>query len=298
MRSCCRPPVGSPDGSGGSASSFFPSILFTMASLLCGTRHQHAHADPGVHPAGRGRRRHAAAGPGHSARELSAARARHRDGRLRHRHRGRTGHRAHPWAAGSPTAIRGAGISTSTCPLACSRSSWPECLIEARPNIPAQAAGRHRLSGLWPDGCCGWVRCNWCSTKDRSRTGSCAVWILLDRLPRCRSPPSSASWCASPRLPRPDRSTAGARAIATSSPGTLITAIYGFILYGVTALLPLFLQTQIGYTALDSEAGGEPARHRDQCCQCWWRAGCRTASGRAHAAGHRAGHLRRLHALC
>ncbi len=40
--------------------------------------------------------------------------------------------------------------------------------------------------------------------------------------------------------------------------GTLITAIYGFILYGVTALLPLFLQTLIGYPALDSGLAVSP----------------------------------------
>ena len=34
--------------------------------------------------------------------------------------------------------------------------------------------------------------------------------------------------------------------------GTLITCLYGFILYGVTAMLPLFLQTILGYSALDS----------------------------------------------
>jgi DHA2 family multidrug resistance protein len=34
--------------------------------------------------------------------------------------------------------------------------------------------------------------------------------------------------------------------------GTLITGLYGFVLYGVTAMLPLFLQTLMGYSALDS----------------------------------------------
>jgi DHA2 family multidrug resistance protein len=34
--------------------------------------------------------------------------------------------------------------------------------------------------------------------------------------------------------------------------GTLITTVYGFILYGVTAMLPLFLQTVLGYSALQS----------------------------------------------
>lgn len=40
--------------------------------------------------------------------------------------------------------------------------------------------------------------------------------------------------------------------------GTLITAVYGFILYGVTALLPLFLQTLIGYPALASGLAVSP----------------------------------------
>ena len=34
--------------------------------------------------------------------------------------------------------------------------------------------------------------------------------------------------------------------------GTLIATMYGFSLYGITALLPLFLQTQLGYSALAS----------------------------------------------
>src|ERR1039458_3824300 len=36
------------------------------------------------------------------------------------------------------------------------------------------------------------------------------------------------------------------------SVGTVITAIYGFVLYGATAMLPLFLQTIMGYSALQS----------------------------------------------
>jgi DHA2 family multidrug resistance protein len=40
--------------------------------------------------------------------------------------------------------------------------------------------------------------------------------------------------------------------------GTFITLIYGFALYGVTALLPLFLQTVLGYTALDSGLAVSP----------------------------------------
>ncbi len=40
--------------------------------------------------------------------------------------------------------------------------------------------------------------------------------------------------------------------------GTLIATMYGFALYGVTALLPLFLQTQMGYSALDSGLAVSP----------------------------------------
>ncbi|MGA2673198.1 MAG: DHA2 family efflux MFS transporter permease subunit [Terracidiphilus sp.] len=40
--------------------------------------------------------------------------------------------------------------------------------------------------------------------------------------------------------------------------GTIITSLYGFVLYGVTALLPLFLQTQVGYSALDSGLAVSP----------------------------------------
>jgi MFS transporter, DHA2 family, multidrug resistance protein len=40
--------------------------------------------------------------------------------------------------------------------------------------------------------------------------------------------------------------------------GTLIATMYGFSLYGITALLPLFLQTQLGYSALASGLAVSP----------------------------------------
>ncbi len=40
--------------------------------------------------------------------------------------------------------------------------------------------------------------------------------------------------------------------------GTLIAGLYGFTLYGVTAILPLFLQTVLGYPALDSGLAVSP----------------------------------------
>ena len=40
--------------------------------------------------------------------------------------------------------------------------------------------------------------------------------------------------------------------------GTLITGLYGVVLYGTTALLPLFLQTLLGYSALDSGLAVSP----------------------------------------
>jgi DHA2 family multidrug resistance protein len=40
--------------------------------------------------------------------------------------------------------------------------------------------------------------------------------------------------------------------------GTTITTFYGFVLYGITALLPLFLQTLLGYPALDSGLAVSP----------------------------------------
>jgi DHA2 family multidrug resistance protein len=42
------------------------------------------------------------------------------------------------------------------------------------------------------------------------------------------------------------------------SVGTLIAGLYGFVLYGVTALLPLFLQTLLGYPAFDSGLAVSP----------------------------------------
>lgn len=42
------------------------------------------------------------------------------------------------------------------------------------------------------------------------------------------------------------------------SVGILITALYGVVLYGITALLPLFLQTLLGYPALDSGLAVSP----------------------------------------
>jgi DHA2 family multidrug resistance protein len=40
--------------------------------------------------------------------------------------------------------------------------------------------------------------------------------------------------------------------------GTLLTALYGFVLYGITSMLPLFLQTLMGYPALDSGLAVSP----------------------------------------
>jgi DHA2 family multidrug resistance protein len=40
--------------------------------------------------------------------------------------------------------------------------------------------------------------------------------------------------------------------------GTMITCTYGFVLYGATALLPLFLQTLMGYSALQSGLSVSP----------------------------------------
>lgn len=40
--------------------------------------------------------------------------------------------------------------------------------------------------------------------------------------------------------------------------GTLVTSLYGCILYGVTAMLPLFLQTMLGYSALQSGLSVSP----------------------------------------
>lgn len=40
--------------------------------------------------------------------------------------------------------------------------------------------------------------------------------------------------------------------------GTAIATLYGFALYGITALLPLFLQTQMGYSAFDSGLAVSP----------------------------------------
>jgi DHA2 family multidrug resistance protein len=40
--------------------------------------------------------------------------------------------------------------------------------------------------------------------------------------------------------------------------GTLITCIYGFVLYAATAMLPLFLQTLMGYSALQSGLSVSP----------------------------------------
>ena len=42
------------------------------------------------------------------------------------------------------------------------------------------------------------------------------------------------------------------------SVGTLLTALYGFVLYGTTAMLPLFMQTLMGYPALDSGLAVSP----------------------------------------
>src|SRR6516162_8816350 len=42
--------------------------------------------------------------------------------------------------------------------------------------------------------------------------------------------------------------------------GTLLTSVYGVVLYGITAMLPLFLQTLMGYPALQSGLAVSPRR--------------------------------------
>ena len=113
----------SPRSSGGGAISCSPSPSSRSASGLCGMATQPGAADLLPRDAGAGGRRPAAVQPGHPARYLPARKTgRRADGlRPRRAHRARcSGRRS---AATSPTNIRGAGFSTSTCPWARWRSS-------------------------------------------------------------------------------------------------------------------------------------------------------------------------------
>ena len=55
---------------------------------------------------------------------------------------------------------------------------------------------------------------------------------------------------------------------------TLTMLVLGFVLYGSTALLPLFLQTLLGYTAMLSGLVLSPGRHRGLRAACRWWACC------------------------
>ena len=72
-------------------------------------------------------------------------------------------------------------------------------------------------------------------------------------------PPSSHWWvssCANSYIP--SRSCTCASSPTATSAWDIITCLYGFVLYGSTALLPLFLQTLMGYPAVDSGLAVSP----------------------------------------
>ncbi len=77
--------------------------------------------------------------------------------------------------------------------------------------------------------------------------------------------------------------------------GTIITTIFGFVLYGVTALLPLFLQTLLGYPALDSGLAVSP-RGLGSMLAMLVAGGIAATARRPRDAGRRPRHLRHLHA--
>ena len=91
--------------------------------------------------------------------------------------------------------------------------------------------------------------------------GQEADWFeaKLDSLAARQSPPPR-SWALSSASSRSREPIVQLRVLRNRNfgVGTLIAGLYGFTLYGVTAMLPLFLQTLLGYSALDSGLAVSP----------------------------------------
>ena len=107
-------------------------LAFTGASMLCGMALEYADADCGAHPAGRGRRRHAAAGAVDPARELSAGETRQGDGRLWSGHCGGAGDWPDAGRMDYRQLLLALDLLHQSCRWACWRCSWPTCTSEIR----------------------------------------------------------------------------------------------------------------------------------------------------------------------
>ena len=169
-------------------------IGFTVASFLCGLAPNARLADRLPHPAGRDRRRAAAAVAGGAARSVPAARARQGHGLLGPRHRRRADSR--------PGARR---LADRQLQLALGllhqhpgrhRVARDDEAVHLRSAVPAAASRAGSTTGAsacWPSAS---ARCRSCSTRDRRRTGSRrrSITTLADRQRRdARSRSSSTS---------------------------------------------------------------------------------------------------------
>ena len=185
MPSSCPPRGGSPRELGRRRFFLICTVLFTVSSFLSADRAHHRVPDRHARPAGAGRRADHPDRPGRAVGDLPAPPARHGHGGVGARascSRRRSGRR---WAAGSPTTGRGAGSSTSTCPSACSASSWRARSCSTPPH--AKPPARVDVLGPPPHGAGLRRACSSCWTGASARTGS-----TRRRSPRWRWWPSRA----------------------------------------------------------------------------------------------------------
>ena len=172
-----------------------------------------------------------------------------RDGRLLDgRDRG-----ARSWAprsaAGSPTATRGGGSSTSTCRSACSRSLMTQAFIEDPPYLRRTTLRRIDYWGLA-------FMAIWLATlqvvldKGQQDDWLAAVWI---RWALTLSAAAMVIFVVRELVTRrAHRQPADPGATATSRSARILITAMGIVLYATTAMLPLFLQTLLGYPALEA----------------------------------------------
>jgi len=162
-------------------------------------------------------------------------------------------HRPRHLADGSPTATPGAGFSTSIFPWACWRFHGQP--LRRRPALSApgiQGAIDYSALACWLSG---WALCNSCWTRGREADWFAAPWVCWT------AAISTAALVAFIIRELTDHEPIVQLRILLDrnfAVGTLITCTYGFVLYGVTAMLPLFLQTLLGYSALQSGLSVSP----------------------------------------
>jgi hypothetical protein len=177
-----------------------------------------------------------------------------RHGCLRHGHRGGAGHRSHARRLDHRQLFLALDLLHQS-------SRRPAGAVHGQPLHlgPALSAPhaprRHRCHRLRPDG----PLAGLITVGARQGPGGRLVRGRMDLLGHCRFRSrlfwdlSRANCCTATRL-----CSCTLLLDRNFRMGTLITGLFGVLLYGVTAFMPLFLQTLLGYSAMDSGLAVSP----------------------------------------